>query len=107
MPTLLHFSRHGALPVTRAGARLQVQPTSVTNAVDRLEAAGPVRHGSHPTDRRAALVEITGRGSMSALAATAELDDSVFARPGLPPRRVTARVAVLKELPRRAGDLLP
>ena len=40
---LLGFSREGALPLGKAGARLQVHQTSVTNAVDRLEAQGFVR----------------------------------------------------------------
>ncbi len=40
---LLSFTRSGALPMAKAGARLQVHPTSVTNAVDRLESAGLVR----------------------------------------------------------------
>ena len=56
MLMLLHFSRRGSLPVTKASARLQVHPTSVTNAVDRLEAAGLVRRTPHPTDGRATLV---------------------------------------------------
>ena len=34
---LLLFSRRGSLPLNKIGARLQVHPTSVTNAVDRLE----------------------------------------------------------------------
>src|ERR1700755_2465369 len=36
---LLYFSRRASLPMTLIGERLQVHPTSVTNAVDRLEAA--------------------------------------------------------------------
>ncbi len=101
---LLHFSRRGSLPVTKASARLQVHPTSVTHAVDRLEAAGLVRRRPHPTDGRATLVEITGRGRATALAATDELNEQVFAQPGLPPRRVGTLITVLKELRRRAGD---
>ena len=38
------------------GSRLQVHPTSVTNAVDRLEDAGLVTRATHPDDRRAYLV---------------------------------------------------
>ncbi len=34
---LLDFSRTGRLPLGRIGARLQVHPASVTNAIDRLE----------------------------------------------------------------------
>jgi len=101
---LLHFSRAGALPITRASARLQVHPTSVTNAVDRLEAAGLVRRVPHPTDGRGTLVEITDGGRQQALRATAELNDQVFCAPGLTRRRVGALVSVLRDLRRAAGD---
>ena len=50
---LLWFSRRGSLPMKVIGSRLQVHPTSVTNAVDRLEDAGLVTRSTHPEDRRA------------------------------------------------------
>ena len=37
---LLSFSSAGAMPMTRLGSLLQVHPTSVTSAVDRLERQG-------------------------------------------------------------------
>lgn len=52
---LLSFARSGALPMNKASALLQVHPTSVTNAVDRLEKAAwwPVprtqRTGARPS----------------------------------------------------------
>ena len=101
---LLHFSRGGALPVTKASARLQVHPTSVTNAVDRLEAAGLVRRAPHPTDGRGTLVEITESGRAQALEATAQLNEKVFCAPGLPRRRVSSLRSLLRELRRSAGD---
>jgi DNA-binding MarR family transcriptional regulator len=57
--TLLSFTKHGSLPMTRMGALLQVHPTSVTSAVDRLEGQGFVERLPHPTDRRAVLASIT------------------------------------------------
>src|SRR5690606_24917071 len=53
---LLWFSKRGSLPMKIIGSRLQVHPTSVTNAVDRLEDAGLVTRSTHPDDRRAYLV---------------------------------------------------
>src|SRR5690349_20868132 len=44
---LLYFSRRSSLPMALIGERLQVHPTSVTNAVDRLQAAGLVRRTPH------------------------------------------------------------
>lgn len=101
---LLHFSRSGALPVTKASLRLQVHPTSVTNAVDRLEAAGLVVRRPHPTDGRATLVEITSDGRALALQATEELNAVVFREPGLSPRRLSSLVSSLTSLRREAGD---
>lgn len=82
---LLVFSRRGSLPMSTIGSRLQVHATSVTNAVDRLEAAGLVRRLPHPTDRRATLVEITERGRALADDATERLNAEVFTTPGSPP----------------------
>lgn len=83
--TLLTFTRSGALPMAKASARLQVHPTSVTNAVDRLENAGLVRRVPHPTDRRATLIEITDDGRDISRRATEALNEKVFADPGLSP----------------------
>jgi DNA-binding MarR family transcriptional regulator len=102
---LLHFSQRGALPVKKASERLQVHPTSITNAVDRLEAAELVRRLPHPTDGRSSLIEITDEGRRLALKATGALNAEVFARPGLTPPQVTTLVKTLEALRRDAGDL--
>src|SRR5438105_15636182 len=52
---LLRFSRYGALPLARIGARLMVHPTSVTNSIDRLEKAGFVERRPYPRDGRGTL----------------------------------------------------
>jgi DNA-binding MarR family transcriptional regulator len=101
---LLYFSRAGSLPMAKIGERLQVHPTSVTNAVDRLEAAGLVRRSAHPTDRRATLVDLLEPGRELALAATQDLNAEVFSAPGFSPAGVTALVGILTEMRRDAGD---
>ena len=101
---LLHFSRSGDLPVTKASERLQVHPTSVTNAVDRLEAAGLVRRSPHPTDGRGVLVGITQEGRDLGLAATERLNAEIFVDPGVSSRRLTSLLSSLTELRCRAGD---
>ncbi len=101
---LLHFSKRGALPMRTIGSRLQVHQTSVTNAVDRLEAAHLVQRLPHPTDRRATLVELTRSGRALAEKATAALNAEVFTDTGLSPRAVNDVVKTLSQLRRSAGD---
>ena len=101
---LLSFTRAGALPMAKASARLQVHPTSVTNAVDRLEVAQLVRRLPHPTDGRATLVEITEHGREVALQATAALNSSVFSRSGFSPAEVDELNAMLRRFRQFSGD---
>ena len=101
---LLHFSSRGSMPLKKASERLQVHPTSITNAVDRLEAAGLVSRSPHPTDGRATLIAVTDEGRRLALKASAVLNDEVFSQPGLPERRLTTLVNALEDLRRNAGD---
>ncbi len=103
---LLSFTRHGSLPMAKASARLQVHPTSVTNAVDRLEAAALVRRVAHPTDGRATLVEITDAGRERVAAATDELNSVVFTRPGFSSTEVAQLNTLLHGFRRDAGDFL-
>jgi DNA-binding MarR family transcriptional regulator len=102
--TLLHFTRSGALPMTKASARLQVHPTSVTNAVDRLEKVGLVRRIPHPTDRRTTLVEITDEGHTLSLTATHRLNEEVFSNPGFAQDDLGPLLRILARLRQGAGD---
>jgi DNA-binding MarR family transcriptional regulator len=101
---LLWFSRRGSLPMKVIGSRLQVHPTSVTNAVDRLEDAGLVTRSTHPEDRRAMLVALTPTGRELAERATKALNAEVFEQPDLGATDVRSLVDVLTRLRRDAGD---
>jgi len=101
---LLWFSKRGSLPMKVIGNRLQVHPTSVTNAVDRLEDAGLVTRSTHPEDRRAMLVALTPSGRALAERATQALNAEVFERPHLSSIDVSSLVDVLTRLRRDAGD---
>jgi DNA-binding MarR family transcriptional regulator len=70
---LLHFSRSGALPLKVIGSRLMVHPTSVTNAITRLAAAGLIERLPNPQDRRGALASITEHGRAVAEVGTRDL----------------------------------
>ncbi len=59
---LLMHSRDDALPLSKIGERLQVHATSVTNVIDRLEAAGLVRRTPNPRDGRGTLAVLTAEG---------------------------------------------
>jgi DNA-binding MarR family transcriptional regulator len=59
---LLAFTRTGELPLSRVSALLQVHPTSVTNAIQRLVADRLVVRAPHPSDGRAAVARITPAG---------------------------------------------
>jgi DNA-binding MarR family transcriptional regulator len=80
---LLAFTRRGELPMGKLGVRLQVHPTSITSAVDRLEAQGYVERRPHPTDGRTTLATITDTGRRVVEEATQVLNDKVFADIGL------------------------
>ena len=102
--TLLSFTREGRMPLSSAARRLQVHPTSVTNTVDRLEAAGLVRREPHPSDGRATLVALTEAGRLLAADATTTLNRDVFARPGLDDDDVESLIAVIARLRATSGD---
>jgi DNA-binding MarR family transcriptional regulator len=101
---LLVFSRRGALPLNVVGSRLQVHPTSVTNAVDRLESQGLLRRVPHPTDRRTTLAEITPDGRQVAVTATEAVNRAVFVDPHLTSDETGGLVSLLTRLREEAGD---
>ncbi len=101
---LLVFSRRGALPLNVVGSRLQVHPTSVTNAVDRLETQGLLRRVPHPTDRRTTLAEITDAGRALGKQATESVNEAVFVDPHLTPKETDDLIRLLARLRAEAGD---
>jgi DNA-binding MarR family transcriptional regulator len=103
---LLYFSRVGSMPLSRVGARLQVHPTSVTNAVDRLEAQQLIRRVPHPVDRRTTLAEIQPAGRELAERATAALNEEVFVSPGLVSEDVEALTTLIGRMRWESGDFV-
>ncbi len=101
---LLSFSRTGSLPLNKVGARLQVHPTSITNAVDRLEAEGLIQRRPHPTDRRTTLAAIQPAGRDLAERATDAVNAAVFESPLLDQDGTDALIELLTGLRRANGD---
>ncbi|GAA4129853.1 MarR family transcriptional regulator [Nocardioides fonticola] len=103
---LLSFSSAGRMPMMRLGSLLQVHPTSVTSAVDRLERQGFVERLRGEEDRRVVLASITEAGRAIVAEATAGLNRDVFGAPGLPAGEVVALTALLQDLRAAGGDLV-
>lgn len=101
---LLSFTRHGELPLGKMGPRLMIHPTSVTNAVDRLEAQGLVERVPHPSDRRTTLARITGSGRALLEEATVAVNASDFGLGALDGGQLAQLSDVLRILRRSAGD---
>ncbi|MCB0969011.1 MAG: MarR family transcriptional regulator [Ilumatobacter sp.] len=101
---LLHFSSRGALPVGKIGERLQVHPASVTNAVQRLVAAGLVERSANPADARSVIASITPSGRERVLAAAARLNAEVFGDVGVEADDHDALFALLADWRAAHGD---
>ncbi|HRW18585.1 MAG TPA: MarR family transcriptional regulator [Dermatophilaceae bacterium] len=101
---LLSFSRDGELPMSLIGQRLMVHPTSATNIVQRLEAAGFVARRPNPRDGRGTLAGITGSGRAVMEAATADLIGAGFGLTMLSPREHDELFALLRKVRHARGD---
>lgn len=101
---LLAFTNTGSMPMTRLGSLLQVHPTSVTSAVNRLAGQGFVERLRREDDRRVILAAITPAGRSAVEKATKRLNSEVFERPGLQPNDVARLTELLTELRAAAGD---
>ncbi|KHL18933.1 DNA-binding MarR family transcriptional regulator [Mumia flava] len=104
---LLAFSRSGALPMSKIGERLMVHPTSVTNAIDRLEARGLVRRDPDPADRRRILASLTEDGQDVCERATKALTEIDFAVTGLAAEQQDHAYDLMRRLRASAGDFPP
>ena len=102
---LLTFSRTGELPLKVIGSRLMVHPTSVTNAIDRLVAAGYVRRRPNPDDGRGVLAGITDAGREVVGTATAALMALDFGLGDLSEDERIALFDILRRVRLGAGDV--
>ena len=103
---LLAYSHEGSLPLSKIGERLQVHATSVTNVIDRLEAAGLVRREPNPSDGRGTLAVITDAGREVATKATAEFNAARFGMAALDTGELGQLFATLRRLRHDANDFI-
>jgi DNA-binding MarR family transcriptional regulator len=101
---LLTFSKEGELPMSKIGERLMVHPTSVTNTVDRLVAAGLVAKRPNPNDGRGTLASITDKGREIVEAATRDLVAMDFGLGVYDDEECAEIFALLRPLRIAAGD---
>ena len=101
---LLSFVESGSMPMTRLGSLLQVHPTSVTSAVERLVRQGYVERLRREADRRVVLASLTPDGRRVVGEATDRLNVEVFERPGLEGADVRGLIELLGSLRAHAGD---
>jgi DNA-binding MarR family transcriptional regulator len=101
---LLSLTRRGSLPLNKAGARLQVQPASVTHVVNRLEKDGLVSRVPHERDRRATLVQILPSGRALVRKAVKVLNEEVFLDAGLRGEDARALVDLIATIRLNEGD---
>jgi DNA-binding MarR family transcriptional regulator len=102
--TLISFSAEGSLPLSKIGERLMVHPTSVTNAIDRLEAQGLVKRLPDASDRRRTFAELTDDGKDVLTASTKALMAIDFAIDGLTAGQQDQTYDLLRSLRSSAGD---
>jgi DNA-binding MarR family transcriptional regulator len=102
---LLTFSRTGELPLKVIGSRLMVHPTSVTNAIDRLTAAGYVERRPNPADGRGILARITDAGRAVVEKATTALTGMDFGLADVSPGELTTLFDILRRVRLGAGDV--
>jgi len=102
---LLTFSRTGQLPLKVIGSRLMVHPTSVTNAIERLVAAGYVERRPNPADGRGVLAAITDAGRDVVPLATDALTGQDFGLADLPDAELDTLFDILKKVRLGAGDV--
>lgn len=101
---LLTFSKRKSLPLSKIGERLMVHPTSVTNAIQRLEAQGLVQRLTDPEDGRRTLATLTPEGRRLTKKATKVLMDAEFALTGLSSDDEVALYGLLRQFRASAGD---
>jgi DNA-binding MarR family transcriptional regulator len=101
---LLAFSREGALPLGKMGARLMVHPTSITNIVDRLESQGLGGSLGPPPKRHTTLAEITDDGRRIVDKATEAVCATSFGMAALSDRELDQVTSLLRKVRIDAGD---
>jgi DNA-binding MarR family transcriptional regulator len=101
----LELSGPGSMILGRLAQELIVHPTTITLAVDKLEADGFVKKTPHENDRRAIRVAITRRGRALAKRVTADLQAAGFGLGDLSDAETTRLYNAVNAVRRSVGDI--
>jgi DNA-binding MarR family transcriptional regulator len=101
---VLSFTTDGAMSMARLGSLLQVHPSSVTSAVDRLQKQGFAERTRSESDGRVVLARITDAGREVIKSATQGLNEHVFEKPGIAGDKVAEVTRILSAVRANAGD---
>jgi DNA-binding MarR family transcriptional regulator len=110
-PLGLTFARYQVLGIVRwsgpetlggISEQLWIAPSTVTNAVNRLEAAGLIRRVTHPEDARATLAEITPKGRRTMDRAVLEINVKLFSAVTLSEKEMLQLIGLIRKI--RAGE---
>lgn len=97
----------GPLTLGAVGHRLWITPATVTNAIDRLEAAGLCRRVPHATDARVTLAEITAKGRRLFDQSVSKLNADLFGTVGLDEGELDLLVGLIEKIRAAEGDVVP
>ena len=84
--------RDGVMRLSELSDRLHIAPRSTTEVIDALESRGLIHRQPDPGDRRATLVEVTGRGASVLDAIRGTEAERVFSRLSQADRAHLARI---------------
>jgi DNA-binding MarR family transcriptional regulator len=103
MATLL-MSRDHTRPLGQLSRHLMVHPTTVTLVIDQLDQRALVTRAPHPTDRRAVLAALTGKGRDLVTRASADLTAVQFGLTGVNGSLAQRLTTVLGQIRVKMGD---
>jgi DNA-binding MarR family transcriptional regulator len=103
----IKLSKDGSRPLSHIARAMMVHPTTVTQAVDRLERIGLVERRPHPTDRRTTLATLTPRGDEVCVAMTGTLRGIGFGMPNVETAELYDLVRVITPIRTACGDIQP
>jgi DNA-binding MarR family transcriptional regulator len=103
----LELSGPGSMILGRLAQELIVHPTTITLAVDKLEADGLVKKAPHEDDRRAIRVAITRRGRALAKRVTGDLQAAGFGLGELSDAEAARLYNAVNIARRSVGDIEP